>query len=165
MQYPQALFLDRDGIINHDPGDYTKSVGEFHILPQAIALLQWATSLGIPVIVITNQAGIDKGLYAESDLDAMHQALFAAGQSASFHIDAILFCPHHPEYSGRCFCRKPGHLLFQKALSKYGLTASKCLMIGDKERDIEAAKAAGIPGLLIPANTWDFETVKNTLGW
>ena len=71
----KILFLDRDGIINHDPGDYTKSVEEFHILPGFLQAAKSWFEKGYLLVVITNQAGIDKGLYTRGDVDAIHQFL------------------------------------------------------------------------------------------
>jgi D-glycero-D-manno-heptose 1,7-bisphosphate phosphatase len=161
----QALFLDRDGIINHDPGDYTTSLEVFKVLPQAIELLKMSTEKGVKNIIVTNQAGLDKGLYTLSELEKMHFKLDEIGVQHGFKIDAVYFCPHHPEFSGKCFCRKPGHLLFEKAVSNFHLNPTQCRMIGDRERDIVGAEKAGISGMLVPANSWELNEVIKWLEW
>ena len=148
----KILFLDRDGIINHDPGDYTKSVDEFHILTGFLDAAKSWYDQGFSIVVITNQAGIDKGLYTRNDVDAIHQFLQGNCIRNGFRIDAFYYCEHHPDFSGKCLCRKPGSLLIEKALHKLNGDASVSVMFGDKPRDIEAAKAAGVYGILRGTN-------------
>ena len=148
----KILFLDRDGIINHDPGDYTKSVEEFHILPGFLQAAKTWFDQGYMLVVITNQAGIDKGLYTRNDVDGIHQFLQGHCIREGFRIEAFFYCEHHPDYSGKCLCRKPGSLMIEKALHTYKGDASQSLMFGDKPRDIEAANAAGVFGILRDTN-------------
>lgn len=148
----KALFLDRDGVINHDPGDYTKSLAEFTVLPGVIDTLKVWHDLGYLLIVVTNQGGLAKGLYEESDVHAMHQYFQGLCVQAGFSIAHFYFCPHHPDYNGRCLCRKPGSLMIEKGLHKFGLSADACLIVGDKQRDLDAAAAAGVDGVLIDTN-------------
>ena len=99
----------------------------------------------IPVIVVTNQAGIAKGLYTEEDMhrfnNYMNQRLQA---DYGAHIDAFYFCPHHPDYTGPCTCRKPSPGLLLQAAQEHGISLSESVMYGDKESDHQAAKVAGI---------------------
>ncbi|MFZ9755255.1 MAG: D-glycero-alpha-D-manno-heptose-1,7-bisphosphate 7-phosphatase [Bacteroidia bacterium] len=148
----KALFLDRDGVINHDPGDYTKSLDEFHLLPGALETMKAWYDRGYKLVVITNQAGLDKGLYTQDDVEQIHQFLQGRCVAMGFRIEECLYCPHHEGRSGRCLCRKPGSLLIERALHRYGLDPAQSLMMGDKPRDVEAAEKAGIQGLLIPVN-------------
>ncbi len=148
----KALFLDRDGVINHDPGDYTKSLAEFTVLPGVIDTLKVWHDLGYLLIVVTNQGGLAKGLYEEADVHAMHQYFQGLCVQAGFSIAHFYFCPHHPDYNGRCLCRKPGSLMIEKGLHKFGLSAESCLIVGDKQRDLDAAAAAGVDGVLIDTN-------------
>jgi D-glycero-D-manno-heptose 1,7-bisphosphate phosphatase len=145
----KALFLDRDGVINHDPGDYTKSLAEFTVLPGVIDTLKVWHDLGYLLIVVTNQGGLAKGLYEEADVHAMHQYFQGLCVQAGFSIAHFYFCPHHPDYNGRCLCRKPGSLMIEKGLHKFGLSAEACLIVGDKQRDLDAAAAAGVDCVLI----------------
>lgn len=148
----KALFLDRDGVINHDPGDYTKSLAEFVVLPGVVQTLKAWHNAGYLLIVVTNQAGLGKGLYGEDDVHAIHQYFQGLCIEAGFSIAHFYFCPHHPDFNGRCLCRKPGSLMVEKGLHRFGLDPEECLIIGDKERDLDAAKAAGVDGVKIETN-------------
>ncbi len=148
----KALFLDRDGVINHDPGDYTKNLDEFHILDGALETMKEWFDAGYKLVIITNQAGLAKGLYERHDVDRIHQYLMGRCVAMGFRIEECFYCPHHEGTTGRCLCRKPGSLLIEKALHRYGLDASSSVMMGDKPRDVDAAEKAGVRGVLIPVN-------------
>lgn len=149
----KAIFLDRDGVINFDPGDYTKNLAEFQVLPTVINRLEEWSNQGYWLFVITNQAGIDKQLYTHTDVQAMHQYFQGLCVAAGFNIAEFFYCPHHPNFSGKCLCRKPGYLMVQKALHKYNLSPENCVFIGDKARDIDCASALGVKGILIETNS------------
>lgn len=149
----KAVFLDRDGVINHDPGDYTKSVDEFVILPNFLSRAKQWYDLGYLLIVITNQGGIAKGLYESDHVEAMHQYLQGKCIEAGFRIHEFYYCPHHETYSGKCLCRKPGSLLVEKALHRNKINPEKSIFFGDKQRDIDCATKAGVKGVLINVNT------------
>jgi len=148
----KALFLDRDGVVNHDPGDYTKSLEEFEILPSIIEKMKSWYDAGYLIIIITNQGGIAKGLYPLNEVNAIHQYLQGRCIEAGFEIADFYFCPHHPEISGTCFCRKPGSLLIEKAIHKYQIDPQLSVMFGDRERDVQCANSAEVMGIQIPTN-------------
>lgn len=147
----KAVFLDRDGVINLEIGDYIKRKEDFKVLPHAIKYIQLLHQRGIPVIVITNQGGIAKGMYTESDLHEMHAMMYQTIQEAGGQITDVYYCPHHPDF-GLCLCRKPLSLLAQKGVAKWNIDASQSIFIGDKQRDVECAEGAGIKGFLIDEN-------------
>lgn len=150
--HQKAIFLDRDGVVNRELGDYCKKIDDFEILPWALeAMLEWHKQ-GFLIILVTNQGGIAKGLYSTAEVEAMHQLLQGHCIAAGFRIAAFYSCPHHPEVSGKCLCRKPGSLFLEKAIKKFNLDASQCFMLGDKERDVLAATSAGVTGLQIVSN-------------
>jgi len=151
--FEKAVFLDRDGVINHDPGDYTTSLNEFEILPGTIEILKKWFDEGYGLIVITPQGGIDRDLYTEDTVIAMHQYLQGMCNLQGFAIDAFYYCVHHPLKTGNCLCRKPGSLMVEKALHKFNLMPQNCVMIGDRERDVQAAEGAGVRGIQIELNT------------
>lgn len=146
-----AIFLDRDGVINHDPGDYTKNVDEFHILPTVMEALKLLKSKGFECVVITNQGGIAKGLYGHDEVEAIHAQLSAACEENGTPLLDIYYSPHHPDF-GESLSRKPGSLMIERACARYGIDPAKSWMIGDKPRDLEAGAGAGVPGILMPVN-------------
>lgn len=148
----KALFLDRDGVINHDPGNYTMSLNEFKVLPGVLKTLKCWYDAGYLLIVVTNQGGLAKGLYSESEVHAMHQYFQGLCIQAGFSIEHFYFCPHHPDINGRCLCRKPGSLMIEKAIHRFKLDVSQSLIVGDRQRDLDAAATAGVFGILIETN-------------
>ncbi|MBX2973325.1 MAG: HAD-IIIA family hydrolase [Flavobacteriales bacterium] len=155
----KGLFLDRDGVINREHGAHTTRFEDFEILPDAPEAIAAANAAGWTVVVITNQSGIDLGLYDHDAVDRMHHYLHDMLHRHGTHVADILYCPHHPQH-GRCLCRKPGGLLLQRAAARHGLELSASVMIGDRERDVEAAAAAGARGILVPANVSLMETLR-----
>lgn len=157
----KALFLDRDGIINTELGDYIMRFEDFEIHPPLIPFLKEAKSRGFLTIIITNQGGIAKELYGHDLVAQCHSFLQAELSKENLDFNAIYYCPHHPQ-SGNCLCRKPSGLLIEKAIARFELDKSQCLMIGDKQRDVDAAQHAGISGYLLPPNP-DFDSLLNCL--
>jgi D-glycero-D-manno-heptose 1,7-bisphosphate phosphatase len=157
----KTLFLDRDGVINHDPGDYTMSLEEFVILPTVIPALKLAHDKGYQIIIITNQGGIAKGLYTHKVVFQMHQKLQSLCEQAGFRIAHFYYSPHHPQY-GHSLTRKPGSLLMERAIARYHVDKENSVMIGDKDRDIDCAASVGVKGIRIPTND-DLITYVSTL--
>ncbi len=147
----RAVFLDRDGVLNHDPGDYTKSLKEFTILPTVMQALKTLHDRGFLLVLITNQGGIAKGLYTHDDVAEIHDYFLASCRQAAIKITDIYYSPHH-EITGKSLTRKPGSLMIERACGRYNIDASKSYMIGDKQRDLDAAAGAGVQGVLIPTN-------------
>jgi D-glycero-D-manno-heptose 1,7-bisphosphate phosphatase len=147
----KCLLLDRDGVINHDPGDYTCSLEEFIILPHVTEAIRIANTKGYKIAIITNQAGIAKGLYTHETVKQIHDFLMAECQKSGGQIHAIFYSPHHPDY-GNSLCRKPASLWVERALALLEGDASQSVMIGDRDRDVEAAIAAGVEGILMEKN-------------
>lgn len=147
----KAVFLDRDGVINFEPGHYTCSAADFIIndgIGESVKLLN---DSGFLVIIISNQGGIAKSLYTHDDVLEMHIKL--CEHLAGFHakVDDFYYCPHHPDFT-KCLCRKPGTLMFEKALAVYDIDPAQSFMIGDGDRDIIAAENCGIKGIKVAAN-------------
>jgi D-glycero-D-manno-heptose 1,7-bisphosphate phosphatase len=148
----KALFLDRDGVINRERGAHTVRLADFELLPGIPAAIAAANRAGWKVIIITNQSGIDLGLYDHAELDRMHRYLHDMLRDHGTQVADILYCPHHPT-KGRCLCRKPGSLLLERGAARHATDPRASIMIGDKERDIQAAHAAGVKGILVEPNT------------
>ncbi|MBS1546862.1 MAG: HAD family hydrolase [Bacteroidetes bacterium] len=143
-----ALFLDRDGVINRERGMHTWRLEEFEVLPGIPAAVHAANAAGLLVLVITNQSGIGLGLYGHADVERVHAYLHRQLANEGAHLDAVYYCPHHPE-QGRCLCRKPGSLLFERAIARFGIDPTRSVMVGDRQRDVDAANAAGVRGILV----------------
>lgn len=147
-----ALFLDRDGTLNVDKG-YTHLASDLVWLPGARETIKYANDAGYYVFVITNQAGIARGLYDESAILGFHAAMQASLFEIGGHIDALEFCPHHPEgvvsaFAKPCRRRKPAPGMIEDLAASWPVDLGRSLLIGNAENDLRAAKAAGIRGLL-----------------
>lgn len=147
----KAVLLDRDGVINHEIGDYIKHISHFKLLPHALQQIALLHKHEVKVFVVTNQGGIAKGLYSIADLEEMHAYMNREVAAAGGLITEAFYCPHHPDF-GNCLCRKPGSLMAQKILAKYNIQPQNALFIGDKVRDVECANGAGVKGVLIHEN-------------
>ena len=135
-----CVFLDRDGVINRDNPNYTFCAEDFEILPGVTDALRLLKSRGYLLVVVTNQSGIAQGLYTREQMDSCH--LFFQRQSGNL-IDQFYFSPDHPSVSAS-LSRKPGTLLFEKAIAKFHIDVKKSWMIGDRGRDIIPARTIGI---------------------
>lgn len=142
-----AIFLDRDGTINVERADYVKSIDEFVLLPGALAALGSLAALPVPIIVVTNQSVIGRGIVTRTAVDAIHAHLWSVVSAAGGRIDAIYLCPHHP--AARCTCRKPSPGLLIAAAADFQLDLTRCVFIGDSVTDFAAAQAVGCRPVLL----------------
>jgi histidinol-phosphate phosphatase family protein len=136
-----TVFLDRDGVINHDSDAYIKHPDEFHFIaksPEAIALL---SANGFQVILITNQSAVGRGMISRRTLDAILKKMTYGVEQAGGRIKDIFFCPHAPDQG--CDCRKPKPGMILQAVARHGIDLNKSLMVGDSAKDIECGKHAG----------------------
>ena len=162
------VFLDRDGVINADIG-YLWRQEDCMWIPGAPEAIRLFNDKGWPVAVVTNQSGVARGYYRETDVQALHAWMKTAlAVACGAHIDAFYYCPHHikgliPEYAVDCECRKPKPGMIKQGLKDFGADPEACLLIGDNLSDVAAAEAAGIRGFLFPGgNLRDF-VVNNVL--
>lgn len=137
-----AAFLDRDGTIIRDTG-FLHDPAQVALLPGAASAIRRFNAAGLPVVIVSNQSGIARGLYPESAYHAVQARLVELLAAEGARIDASYFCPHHPQFSGPCDCRKPGLLLFHRASQDHGIDLSQSLYIGDRPSDIEPARHLG----------------------
>ncbi|MDD5506337.1 MAG: HAD family hydrolase [Candidatus Omnitrophica bacterium] len=150
----KVVFLDRDGVINKYPGhgEYVKSWKEFHFLPRVKAALRLLQKEGHRVFIVSNQAGVSKGLYSKDDLKEISRNLTAELKKSGVALSGIYYCTHAKEK--RCGCRKPKTGMIKKAISnlrRQGLkfSASKSYFIGDTIKDIETGRNAGLKTILV----------------
>ena len=137
-----AAFLDRDGTIIRD-ANYLRDPRDIELLPGAAAAIHRLNAAGVAVIVVTNQSGIARGLLTEADYDAVRRRLDELLALEDAHITATFMCPHHPEVTGECDCRKPGLGMYRAAIAAYSIDPTRSVFIGDRHRDVAAAAALG----------------------
>lgn len=149
----KAIFLDRDGTLNDNSGNYyIWRKEDFRLNPGVVEALKELRSRGYLLIVITNQGGISKGEYSTEDVEALHDHLRSMLEQERVHLDEIYYCPHHHSVES-CLCRKPQPLMIEKAVARFGIDPASSWMIGDSKRDVEAGKAAGLRTILIESNS------------
>ena len=154
----KVLFLDRDGIVNIERGEYTFRKQDFSFTENLMEFLSFFKKEGYEIILITNQGGIDKGLYTKRDVQDLHSWMLAEMKSHGIDVLDIFYCPHHDTIQN-CLCRKPKSLLFEKSVAVYSIDISQSLMLGDNQRDIDSAEKIGIKGFLFESNP-DWKNIK-----
>lgn len=144
----KIIFLDRDGVINKDPeGGYVKSPEDFEFLPGSLSAIKKLNSHGYDIIVISNQAGIAKGLYTKEDLKKVNAKMLSEIEKAGGRIRSTHYCIHRDE--DNCLCRKPKVGLFRQATEGLSIDFKETFFIGDKRTDIEAGKRIGCRTILV----------------
>jgi histidinol-phosphate phosphatase family protein len=147
-----TVFLDRDGVLNRRPAQaqYVRTWDEFHWLPGVKEALHLLRDAGFRVVVISNQAGIGRGVMTEADLCKLHRRMMEEVEQAGGKIDRVYYCPH--DWNVGCECRKPKAGLLFQAQKDLHLDLTRTLFIGDDERDQEAAEAAGCSFAMVTDN-------------
>lgn len=152
-QFSRAFFIDRDGTLNEDIG-YVSTPDELILYPWTAEAVRLVNQSGFKAIVITNQSGIARGMYSEQTLDAIHKRMVAELARDGARIDAVYYCPHHPEigavdYRETCDCRKPRTGMLEAAASEHNIDLTHSFVIGDKSSDILLAENAGARSALV----------------
>lgn len=155
-----ALFLDRDGVINEDHVDYVKSWEEFRFIKGVCKALREIHQAGVPVVVITNQSIIGRGMVTEADLSVIHDRMLKGVKKTGGTILKIYYCPHHPD--DHCTCRKPRIGLLKRAAKELDLDLKKCLFVGDTLKDMRAGNRAGCRTVLVQTGQGE-ESLKKIL--
>ena len=141
----KAIFLDRDGVLNNETGDYVWKLDEFIVSPGVPESLARLKAAGYYLVVVTNQAGIAKKLYTATEVHACHAKLQAACGNL---LDALYFSDAHPSVSNSIL-RKPDSGMFEKAVARFNLDVTQCWIVGDRYRDMEAGANIGIRGIMV----------------
>jgi histidinol-phosphate phosphatase family protein len=149
----KAVFLDRDGVINREV-DVLRSLKQLRLLPRVAQAVRQLNKLGFLIIVVTNQPVIARGWLTKKGLEKIHQVLIERLAKKGARIDAIYYCPHHPnanlkKYRRRCQCRKPNIGLIKKAVKKFKINVKESFMVGDGTGDILAGQRAGLKTILV----------------
>jgi histidinol-phosphate phosphatase family protein len=143
-----AVFLDRDGTIVEDAG-YLRDPAQVRLLPGAAEAIRRLNLSGLPVLVVTNQSGIARGVLTLDDYRATESRLDQLLAAGGARLDGHSFCPHLPEITGPCDCRKPGTLLYRQAAERLNLDLGRSWWVGDRVRDLLPAKSFDARGILV----------------
>lgn len=144
----RALFVDRDGTLNPDL-HYLREADRLELYRGVGEALSVAHDHGFAIVCVTNQSGIERGLYTAEDVEQIHARLNDLLRPNRAHVDAFYYCPHAPET--RCDCRKPGTALFERAARDLGLEFATSAIIGDRSLDVEAGDRLGLlTALVVP---------------
>jgi histidinol-phosphate phosphatase family protein len=148
----KAVFLDRDGTIAYDV-PYCSKPEDFKLMPAVADAIKLLNENNYKVVIITNQSGVARGYFTEETLARIHQKMRDDLEKQGAKVDAIYYCPHHPDE--KCVCRKPNIALFQKAIKDLDINANFSSMVGDMPLDIQAGKALGCKTVLVNTNVFE----------
>ncbi|MEA2091733.1 MAG: D-glycero-beta-D-manno-heptose 1,7-bisphosphate 7-phosphatase [Campylobacterota bacterium] len=140
---PKALFLDRDGVINVEK-DYLYKIEDFEFIDGIFELCRYYQDLGFIIVVVTNQSGIARGYYTKDDFNHLTSWMLSEFLAQGIKVKKVYYCPHHPDISGDCYCRKPKPGMLVDASNELNIDLNNSVLVGDKERDIQAAINAGL---------------------
>jgi D-glycero-D-manno-heptose 1,7-bisphosphate phosphatase len=144
----RAVFLDRDGTIVEDPG-FLHEPEKVKLFPGAAAAIRRLNDAGYLAIIVTNQSGIARGRFTVADYEAVQQRLGTLLAAQRARLDGAYFCPHHPQFTGPCDCRKPGLKLFRDAQAAFDIDFAQSWWVGDRLSDVQPARALGGHGVLV----------------
>lgn len=143
-----AVLLDRDGTILVEK-EYLADPADAELIPGAGAALRRLRDAGYALVVVSNQSGIARGMYGAAEYRAVDARMRELLRAWDVEIAASYHCPHHPDFTGPCDCRKPAPGLFERAIRELALDAVRCWLIGDRLRDVEPAQGLGARGILV----------------
>ena len=139
----KALFLDRDGVVNVEK-DYLYKIEDFEFINGIFELCRYYENMGYLIFVVTNQSGIARKYYTQKDFITLSNWMSKEFLKHGIEISKVYHCPHHPDISGECSCRKPKSGMLLEAKNEFEIAMKNSIIIGDKERDIEAGLNAGL---------------------
>jgi len=158
----KAAFLDRDGVININY-EYVGSIEKFKFKEGVFELLKFLQDKGYKLFIVTNQSGIARGFYNEKEFHNLMEYMINKLKKRDIEISDYEFCPHHPEITGECECRKPKPGMILNLAKKYNIDLKESIMIGDSLSDIKAAENAGIKKTFLVKDSLK-EILKNLKG-
>jgi len=158
----RVAFIDRDGTLIVDK-NYLKDPAQVTLVPHASNAVRAFNYALVPVIIVSNQSGIARGLLTEEDYRAQRARIDDLLEERSAFVDDHYHCPHHPDITGPCECRKPGIGMFEQAIVEHQIDAASSFFIGDKLRDLLPAKAYGARGFLVPSPETSPEDVQGAI--
>lgn len=148
----KVIFLDRDGVINQEMGTYVFSMDKFH-LNEGLekVLIDWKI-MGYSFAIVTNQGGISKQIYTHKDVALINTYLTSWFKQLNLNLLTISYCPHHDAIES-CICRKPNSLMLEKMIARFNVSVKDSFLIGDSQRDVDAANKVGLRAFLVKANS------------
>lgn len=149
----KCVFLDRDGVLNKDRPDYVYRTEDIIVPEGVVEGLRQLKAAGYLLIVITNQAGIARGLYSRADVWKCYDYF---QEQCGHLLDDLYFCPHHPDHDSQSLMRKPESLMLEKAMAKYNIDPAHSWMVGDRPTDVQAGQRAGVKTIQIAASAHGF---------
>ena len=158
---PKALFLDRDGVVNVEK-NYLYKIDDFELMEGILDVCRHYEAKGYLIIIVTNQSGISRGYYTQEDFNRLSEWMIEHFKSLGITISRIYHCPHHESIDGQCDCRKPEPGMFLEAQRDFDLDMASSVMIGDNERDIQAAIRAGVATNIL-LSTQESESAANRI--
>ena len=144
---PRAVFIDRDGVICQNRKDHVKDWREFRFLPGALDALAWLAQTDLRIVIVTNQAVINRGIIPAETVEEIHRRMVSAIEAAGGRVDGVFYCPHRPDEG--CSCRKPQPGLLLQAAERLALDLPGSYLIGDAEADMQAGRAVGCRRFLV----------------
>lgn len=152
----RAVFFDRDGTLNYDPG-YLGDPDKLVLYPGTSEGLKLLKELGFMIIVITNQSGIARGYFTARDVEAVHRRLNEILQHDGVSVDAFYYCPYHPDFNTpeECKCRKPSPDMLLRAAGDFGIDLRESYFVGDTASDVRCGRAAGVKTVLVKSSLGD----------
>ena len=165
----RAVFIDRDGTISEEVG-YVNHPSRYRVFPYAAAAVKLLNDAGWLAVLVTNQAGVARGYFAEEMIGAVHDRLAQELERGGARLDAVYYCPHHPSvgeppYRLDCDCRKPRPGLIRRAAAELGLDLARSWMVGDRYGDLELARNAGLRAALVLTGYGRGELEHQSQGW
>ena len=143
----KVVFFDRDGVINVEK-NYLHKIEDFEFIDSQFTSFHYLKNLGYKFVIITNQSGIDRGKYTVEDFNLLTDWMLSCFKEHGITIEAVNYCPHHPDFSGDCACRKPKIGMIKQAESVLNIDYKNSWLVGDKDSDIGAAQNANIPNTI-----------------
>jgi len=165
----KALFLDRDGVINKEK-NYLYKIEDFEFIDGVFETCRYFQEKGYLIVIITNQAGIARGKYTEDDFTKLTTWMLQEFKKENIEITKVYYCPHHPDFTGECSCRKPKPGMILDAKKEFNINLENSILVGDKNSDIEAGLNVGIEksflintGHQIDCNLFNVQIVYNLM--
>jgi D-glycero-D-manno-heptose 1,7-bisphosphate phosphatase len=169
MSLRAAVFIDRDGTLAHEVG-YVNDVSRFRLFPWSIEAVRLINRSGYLAVMVTNQAGVARGYFAEPAVREVHERLQAALADGAARLDGIYYCPHHPDageppYRQDCDCRKPRPGLLTRAASDLGIDLARSWVVGDRQGDLQVAWAVGARAAMVKTGYGRGELLHHAPSW